>query len=143
MIGAFAVALSALAQASAAPWIDVRQPHTEDRARNVAELRGSRIPSRIACRDVRFTSTGADAITESSFVLVVSLEVDRAGLVQRFRVDRRPAFDHDFAAALRVALTDWRYAVPDAVPGDTFRFPVVLQKPRGATVTRACQADAP
>lgn len=136
-------AAPAVAQTSATPWLGVRQAHTEGRQKAVAELRGNQVPTRVECREVSFDSTGADEIAESSFVLVVTLEIDRAGLVQRFRVDRHPPIDHDFAAALGVALVDWRYAVPPSAHGDTFRFPVALQKPRGATITRACQADAP
>ena len=138
MRGVFFAYLFALQLVSStAAWVAVRDfiPPLEGAA---TELRGKYIPRRIVCREVQFDSPGTDALVEASFVLVVSVEIDRSGEVQRFRVERQPPVGTDLSGALRVALQSWRYVVPPAVPGETIRFPVALQKARGASATQAC-----
>lgn len=137
MTTALAYLLIASIQSSPAPqWTHVSgEPGSLPR---VTQLRGVTIPKRLTCHEAQFEATGLDAITESSFLLIVTVVVDRAGQVRRFRVERQPPIAVDLTSALRQAFVKWRYTVPPELKGEAFRFVVPLQKPRGAAATAAC-----
>ncbi len=121
-------------------WVSVLKAQTPDHLVYTA-AEGRNRPKLIECTEAVFTESGLDVVTESQWILVLGVVVNRKGLAERFKVLRRPLMNIDLEGPLTQALKGWRYH-PVAENGEAVAVCdiVVIKKPLGYRSSSNCGA---